>query len=93
VVKHMMQKPILSNRLGKWVYSLVEYDLDYEPLQVAEGQVVADFIIDHGVEENDTCLVTMSPSKLFFDGSVCAQRNGIKCVLIMSDMGLREIAI
>jgi hypothetical protein len=89
----MMQKPILSNRLGKWVYSLVEYDLDYEPLQVAEGQVVADFIIDHGVEENDTCLVTMSPWKLFFDGSVCAQRNGIKCVLIMSDMGLREIAI
>jgi hypothetical protein len=93
VVKHMMQKPILNNRLGKWVYSLVEYDLDYEPLQAAEGQVVADFIIDHGVEENDTCLVTMSPWKLFFDGSVCAQGNGIKCVLIMSDMGLREIAI
>jgi hypothetical protein len=27
VIKHMMSKPILSGRLGKWAYTLVEYDL------------------------------------------------------------------
>ena len=27
VIKHMLQKPILSGRIGKWTYALVEYDL------------------------------------------------------------------
>jgi hypothetical protein len=31
----MSQKLILSGRLGKWVYALVEYDLKYE---TPEGQ-------------------------------------------------------
>jgi hypothetical protein len=33
--------------VGKWAYSLVEYDLIHEPLCAMKGQVVADFIIDH----------------------------------------------
>jgi hypothetical protein len=32
VIKHMLLKPILSERMGKWAYALVEYDLAYEPL-------------------------------------------------------------
>jgi hypothetical protein len=32
VIKHMLLKPILSGRMGKWTYALVEYDLAYEPL-------------------------------------------------------------
>jgi hypothetical protein len=39
VMKHMMQKSILNGRLGKWTYSLVEYELSYEPLQAIKGQV------------------------------------------------------
>ena len=27
VIKHMLQKRILSGRIGKWAYALVEYDL------------------------------------------------------------------
>jgi hypothetical protein len=27
VIKHMLLKPILSGRIGKWAYALVEYDL------------------------------------------------------------------
>jgi hypothetical protein len=27
VIKHMLLKPILSERIGKWAYALVEYDL------------------------------------------------------------------
>jgi hypothetical protein len=33
VSKHMSLKPILSGRIGKWAYALVEYDLAYEPLR------------------------------------------------------------
>jgi hypothetical protein len=32
VIKHMLLKPILSGRMGRWAYALVEYDLAYEPL-------------------------------------------------------------
>jgi hypothetical protein len=49
VIKHMLLKPILSGRIGKWAYALVEYDLAYEPLRLMEGQVGANFIVDHVV--------------------------------------------
>jgi ribonuclease HI len=45
----MLHNPILSGRLGKWAYTLVEYDLMYEPLRAMKGQVVVDFIMDHDV--------------------------------------------
>jgi hypothetical protein len=32
VIKHMLLNPILSGRMGKWAYALVEYDLADEPL-------------------------------------------------------------
>jgi ribonuclease HI len=57
----MMQKPNLSGRLGKWAYSLVEYDLEYEPLRATKAQIVADFIIDHGINVDDVYSVTISP--------------------------------
>jgi ribonuclease HI len=64
------------------VYSLVEYDLSYEPLKAMRGQTVADFIVDHGVDTNDTCVVTVSPWKLFFNGSVCSRGCGISCLVV-----------
>jgi hypothetical protein len=30
----MLLKPILSGRIGKWAYALVEYDLAYKPLSI-----------------------------------------------------------
>ena len=42
----MLQKPILSGRIGKWAYALVEYDLAYESLKSVKGQIVADLLLN-----------------------------------------------
>jgi hypothetical protein len=66
VIKYMLQKSILSGRIGKWAYSLVEYDLKYEPLHATRGQVVANFVVDHMITiESDTCVVETIPWRLF----------------------------
>ena len=51
VIKHMLQKPILSGRIGKWAYALIEYDLACEPLKSMKGQIVADFIVEHRIND------------------------------------------
>ena len=51
VIKHILQKPILSGRIGKWAYALVEYDLAYESLKSLKGQIVADFIVGHQISD------------------------------------------
>ena len=49
MIKHMLQKPILSGRIGKWAYTLVEYDLACEPLKSMRGQIVADLLLSIGL--------------------------------------------
>jgi hypothetical protein len=74
VIKHMLLKSILSGRMGKWAYALVEYDLAYEPLRSMKGQVVADFIVDHAVDVGHSVdCVQLKPWGLYFDGSVCSK--------------------
>ena len=46
---YMLQKPILSGRIGKWAYALVEYDLACETLKSMRGQIVTDFIAEHRI--------------------------------------------
>jgi hypothetical protein len=65
----MLQQPILSERIGKWAYVLIEYDLAYEPLKSMKGQVVKDFMVGHSIDQNNdkSCnLVSIHPWKLFF---------------------------
>ena len=47
----MLQKSILSGRISKWAYALVEYDLAYESLKFVKGQIIADFIIEHRIND------------------------------------------
>jgi hypothetical protein len=87
VIKYMLHNPIMSGRIGKWAYALIEYDLAYEPLKSMRGQVVADFIVEHRINDAhklDISYLTVTPWTLYFDGSVCNEGQGIGIVLINS---------
>jgi hypothetical protein len=78
----MLLKPILSGRIGKWAYALVEYDLSFKPLRVMKGQVVADFIVDHAIEMDlQVNPISLILWRLYFDGSVCGKGKGAGCVI------------
>ena len=71
----MLRRPILSGRIGKWVYALIEYDLAYESLKSMKGQIIADFIVEHRIDKGhsfDLSNVSLVPWKLYIDGSVCS---------------------
>jgi ribonuclease HI len=79
----MLYQPILCGRIGKWAYALIEYDLIYEPLRALKGQVLADFIVEHGIElDNEINYLTFTPWKLYSDGSVCKDGQCVGIVLI-----------
>ena len=69
VIKYMLQNPIMSGRIGKWAYALIEYDLAYESLKSMKGQVVADFIVERRIGDTqklDISYLTISPWTLCF---------------------------
>ena len=85
VIKYMLHRPILSGRIGKWAYALIEYDLAYESLKSMEGQIVANFIVEHRIinkHDVDMNLVSLVPWRLYFDGSVCRNGQGVGIVYI-----------
>jgi ribonuclease HI len=83
VVKFMIQKPMLQGRVGKWIYSLIEYDLDYEPLWAVKGQVIMDFVVDYEVSlEEGVIIIELRAWVLHFYGSVCSRGQGIGCVIV-----------
>jgi hypothetical protein len=91
----MLHRPILSGRLGKWAYGLVEYDLVYESLKSIKGQIVADFIIEHRVaiyHDLDVSLILLTPWKLYFDGSACSDGQGIGIAFISPNSAYFEMA-
>jgi ribonuclease HI len=64
VIKYMLQNPIMSGRIRKWAYALIEYDLAYEPLKAVKGQVVADFIVERRIDDTyklDISYLTVTP--------------------------------
>jgi len=81
----MLQKPILSGRIGEWAYALIEYDLACEFLRSMRGQIIADFIVEYrinGKHDLEVGYVTCTPWRLYFDGSVCDGGQGIGVALI-----------
>ena len=71
VIKYMLSKPILHSRIGKWALALSEFSLTFKPLRAIKGQVVADFIADHSIDnsldEMNIDFVGVKPWKWYFD--------------------------
>src|SRR3954464_7320042 len=85
VIKHMLSKPILHSRIGKWALALTEYSLIFQPLKAMKGQIVSDFIVDHAVVENHQHYVDLKPWKLYFDGSTHKEGSGVGVLIISPD--------
>nr|CAE76019.1 B1292H11.5 [Oryza sativa Japonica Group] len=47
VIKYMLSARILKGRVGKWIFSLTEFDLRYESPKAIKGQAIADFTVEH----------------------------------------------
>jgi hypothetical protein len=96
VIKHILQQPILSGRIGKLAYDLIEYDLAYEPLISMKSQVVADFIVGHSIDQNSDesyNLVSICAWKSFFDGLACREAQGVGVVLVSNKGAIFEKSV
>lgn len=89
VIKHMLSKPILYSRIGKWELALTKFSLTYKHLKAMKGQIVVDFIVDHAMIEPSLNVVDTNLWRLYFDGSSHKDGMGIG-VLILS---LQDISI
>jgi hypothetical protein len=87
VVKHMLSKPILHSRVGKWTLALSEFSLNYQPLKAIKGQIIADFIIDHSSVEATQGYVENQPWTLYFDGSSHKNGTGVG-IFILSPLNI-----
>jgi hypothetical protein len=91
IVKHLLQKLVLSRRLGKWAYTLVEFDLVYLPLRAMKGQVIADFIMEHAVVEKVVGVLEITLWDLFFSGYVCTSWAGRRLCNRVSGQGMHTV--
>lgn len=69
ILKHMLSKPILHSRIGKWALAITEYSLFYIPLKAIKGQAIAYFLVEHTMPKEIITFVELQPWKLYFDGS------------------------
>ena len=92
-IKHILHWPILSGRIGEWAYALTEYDLTFEPLKTLKGQVLVDFIVEHNIDLDDEVnYITCTPWKLYFDGSICKDGQGVGIVVVSPNGAIIEMS-
>ncbi|XP_050222703.1 uncharacterized protein LOC126672794 [Mercurialis annua] len=84
IIKYILSKPYLRNRIGKWAIAMSEFTLVYVPQRAVKGQVLADFLADHpGItlkEETpgqvDITSFDIAVWEMWFDGSRTSQGAG-----------------
>jgi hypothetical protein len=79
-IKHMLTAPVLNGRLEKWMFTLLEFDIRYQPAKAVKGQALTDLII----ERINTNITTLSVRvwAMYFDGSACEDICGIGILLV-----------
>jgi hypothetical protein len=53
IVRHMLYRPILGRRIGKWAHTLIDCVLALKPLSILKGQVLVNLIVEHGIDLGD----------------------------------------
>jgi hypothetical protein len=81
IIKHMLSAPVLKGRLGKWMFTLSEFDIRYQPTKAVKRQALADLI----AERINTNIATLSVQAwaMYFDGSACEDGCGIGILLVL----------
>ncbi|XP_050222403.1 uncharacterized protein LOC126672496, partial [Mercurialis annua] len=88
VIKYILSRPYLRNRLGKWAIAMSEFTLVYVPQKAVKGQALADFLADHpNIPIKEVACFELIPWKLWFDGSKTNKGAGAG-ILIISPQGL-----
>jgi ribonuclease HI len=85
VIKYMLTAPVLKGRLWKWMFTLSEFNIRYQPMNVVKGQALADLI----AERINTNIATLSMRAwaMYVDGSAREDGCGIG-VLLVSPRGV-----
>jgi hypothetical protein len=80
IIKYMLSAPVLKGQLGKWMFTLSEFDIRYQPAKVVKRQALADLV----VERINTNIATLSVRAwaMYFDGSACKDGCGIGILLV-----------
>ncbi|XP_050233412.1 uncharacterized protein LOC126681899 [Mercurialis annua] len=88
VIKYILSRPYLRNRLGKWAIAMSEFTLVYVPQKAVKGQALADFLADHpNIPIKEVACFDLIPWKLWFDGSKTNKGTGA-WILIVSPQDL-----
>ncbi|KAJ4953670.1 hypothetical protein NE237_030502 [Protea cynaroides] len=97
IIKYLLSRPIMSGRLGKWAFALMEFTFQYRPQRAVKGQALASFLASHpcldidpeigeAVRSLGVSAVTLTPWRMYFDGSKTKELAGAG-VIILSPMG------
>jgi hypothetical protein len=81
IIKHMLPAPVLKGRLGKWMFTLSEFDIRYQPAKAVKGQALADLITER--INNNIATLSVQAWAMYFDGSVCEDGCGIGIMLVL----------
>ncbi|XP_050233281.1 uncharacterized protein LOC126681773 [Mercurialis annua] len=79
IIKYILSKPYLRNRIGKWAIDMSEFTLVYVPQRAVKGQVLADFLADHPgitLKEETVTFCDVATWEMWFDGSRTSQGAG-----------------
>jgi ribonuclease HI len=80
VIKHMLSAPMLKGRLGKWMFALTEFNIQYQPAKAVKGQALADLIAER--INTDIAALSVRTWAMYFDGLACGDGCGISILLV-----------
>jgi hypothetical protein len=76
----MLSAPVLKGRLGKWFFTLSEFDIRYQPAEAVKGQALADLIAER--INTNIAILSVRAWAMYFDGSACEGGCGIDILLV-----------